>query len=252
MSNSSVSKLANVIIPVADQDRAVEFYIEKLGLEKRVELPCGPDFRWIEVAPAEADTAIALCPPGPGVTPGGKQTGISLQTDDVDAYHAELKARGVDVDAEVGRFGDASRRRFGSATTKATSCRSSRVNDRCPPTRSPGSAIALADRYIATTPTPNGSGSEVGPIRTPKDCCGEMRKSSLWHAVTAPGTKQDFDRHGWTSPANRRMRVSEPCSQKVPRSRRRGGVEGFALSLAQETADEEHASVTSRARISVR
>jgi predicted enzyme related to lactoylglutathione lyase len=107
MNDSSISKLANVIIPVADQDRAVEFYIEKLGLEKRVELPFGPDFRWIEVAPAEADTAIALCPPGPGVTPGGKQTGISLQTDDVDAYHAELKARGVDVDAEVGRFGDA-------------------------------------------------------------------------------------------------------------------------------------------------
>ena len=40
------------------------------------------------------------------MTAGGKQTGISLQTDDADAYHAELKARGVDVDAEVGRFGE--------------------------------------------------------------------------------------------------------------------------------------------------
>jgi hypothetical protein len=34
-------------------------------------------------------------------------TGISLQTDDIDAYHAQLKDRGVDVDAEVSRFGDA-------------------------------------------------------------------------------------------------------------------------------------------------
>ena len=34
-------------------------------------------------------------------------TGISLQTGDIDAYHAQLKDRGVDVDAEVGRFGDA-------------------------------------------------------------------------------------------------------------------------------------------------
>ncbi len=105
--NASVSKVANVIIPVVDQDRAVEFYTKKLGLEKRVELPFGADFRWIEVAPPGADTSIALCPPGPGLSPGGKQTGISLQSDDVDAYHAELKARGVDVDAEVGRFGDA-------------------------------------------------------------------------------------------------------------------------------------------------
>jgi catechol 2,3-dioxygenase-like lactoylglutathione lyase family enzyme len=85
----------------------VKFYTEKLGLEKRVELSFGPDFRWIEVAPSGADTSIALCPPGPEVTPGGRQTGIALQVDDVDAYHAELKAREVDVDDEVGRFGDA-------------------------------------------------------------------------------------------------------------------------------------------------
>lgn len=104
--SATVSKLANVIIPVADQDRAVEFYTQKLGLEKRVELPFGPDFRWIEVAPSGADTSIALCPPGPDVTPGGKQTGISLQAENVGGYHAELKARGVDVDAEVARLGE--------------------------------------------------------------------------------------------------------------------------------------------------
>ena len=104
--STAVNKIANVIIPVADQDRAVEFYTRKLGLKKRLELSFGPRFRWIEVAPVDADTSIALCPPGPGVTAGGKQTGISLQTDDADAYHAELKARGVDVDAEVGRFGE--------------------------------------------------------------------------------------------------------------------------------------------------
>jgi hypothetical protein len=47
------------------------------------------------------------CPPGPNVTAGRKDTGISLQTDDIDAYHAQLKDRGVDVDAEVTRFSDA-------------------------------------------------------------------------------------------------------------------------------------------------
>ena len=105
--SARVSKVANVIVPVADQDRALEFYTEALGLEKRVDLPFGDGNRWIEVAPSDADTPIAICPPGPNVTAGGKDTGISLQTDDIDAYHAQLRDRGVDVDPEVSRFGDA-------------------------------------------------------------------------------------------------------------------------------------------------
>ena len=105
--STRVTKLANVIVPFDDQDRALQFYTEVLGLEKRADLPFGPGNRWIEVAPSGADTPIAICPPGPNVTPGGKDTGISLQTDDIDAYHAQLKTRGVDVDAEVSRFGDA-------------------------------------------------------------------------------------------------------------------------------------------------
>lgn len=103
--STSVSKLASVIIPVADQDRAVRFYTETLGLEQRADVPFGGG-RWIEVAPPGAETPIAICPPGPGVTPGGKDTGISLATDDADAYHALLKGRGADVDAEVSRFGE--------------------------------------------------------------------------------------------------------------------------------------------------
>jgi catechol 2,3-dioxygenase-like lactoylglutathione lyase family enzyme len=105
----SISKLANVIIPVADQDRALAFYTEALGLEKRVDvpLPFGDGNRWIEVAPPVAETSIAICPPGPNATADGRDTGITLQTDDIDAYHAQLKEAGVDVDTEVSRVGDA-------------------------------------------------------------------------------------------------------------------------------------------------
>ncbi|NMH97513.1 VOC family protein [Pseudonocardia acidicola] len=102
---AGVSKIANVIVLVEDVDRAIEFYTARLGLEKRSDVPFGGDYRWVEVAPAGADTVIALCPPGPDGQVGGRQTGISLQTDDIDAYHAQLKAGGVDVDAEVSRMG---------------------------------------------------------------------------------------------------------------------------------------------------
>ena len=44
-----VSKVANVIIPVADQDRALKFYTEALGLEMRVDMPFGDGNRWTEL-----------------------------------------------------------------------------------------------------------------------------------------------------------------------------------------------------------
>ena len=101
-----VNKLNTVVIPVADQERALEFYTQKLGFEKRSDLPFGNGYRWVEVAPGEAETTIALAPPPEGVPTGNRQTGIGLQTDDIDAFHADLKAAGVDVDAEVSRQGD--------------------------------------------------------------------------------------------------------------------------------------------------
>jgi catechol 2,3-dioxygenase-like lactoylglutathione lyase family enzyme len=101
-----VDKIATVIVPVSDQDRAIGFYTDTLGLEKRTDVPFGNGYRWVEVAPGEAETTIALAPPPEGTPTGNQQTGISLYTGDIDAYHAELKAKGVDVDPEVSRMGD--------------------------------------------------------------------------------------------------------------------------------------------------
>lgn len=101
-----IGQINTVVIPVADVDAAIAFYTEKLGLEKRVDLPFGGQYRWVEVGAPGAETSIALAPPPPGGSSGNRETGIALQTDDVDATHAELKSRGVDVDAEVSRMGD--------------------------------------------------------------------------------------------------------------------------------------------------
>jgi catechol 2,3-dioxygenase-like lactoylglutathione lyase family enzyme len=101
-----ISKIGTVVVPVSDQDRAIEFYVNTLGFEVRTDTPFGNGYRWVEVAPAGADTTIAIVPPPPGKPAGNVETGIALNTADVDADHADLKARGVDVDAEVGRMGD--------------------------------------------------------------------------------------------------------------------------------------------------
>ena len=101
-----VDKIATVVVPVSDQDRAIEFYVEALGFEKRIDVPFGNGYRWVEVAPGDAVTTISLAPPPEGAPTGKRETGICLHTDDIDAYHAELKANGVDVDPEVSRMGD--------------------------------------------------------------------------------------------------------------------------------------------------
>jgi catechol 2,3-dioxygenase-like lactoylglutathione lyase family enzyme len=101
-----ISKLGTVCVPVSDQERAIEFYVETLGFEKRADIPFGNGYRWVEVAPGDVETTIALAPPPEGRPTGNRETGIGLQTDEIDAFHAELKAAGVDVDAEVSRMGD--------------------------------------------------------------------------------------------------------------------------------------------------
>jgi catechol 2,3-dioxygenase-like lactoylglutathione lyase family enzyme len=101
---SRIGGINLVMVPSSDQDRSIEFY-EALGFEKRTDIPFGGDYRWVEVYPPSGTTGIALAPPREG-DPTGVQTGISLTTDDIDATHAELRSRGVDVDPEVSRMGD--------------------------------------------------------------------------------------------------------------------------------------------------
>ena len=103
---SRIARIGTVCIPVADQDKMIDFYVGTLGFEKRADVPFGGSYRWVEVAPEGGETTIALAPPPEGSPTGGMETGITLQVGDIDAQHAELKERGVDVDAEVSRMGD--------------------------------------------------------------------------------------------------------------------------------------------------
>jgi catechol 2,3-dioxygenase-like lactoylglutathione lyase family enzyme len=104
-SKLNLTQVGRVCVTVADTDRAIDFYVDKLGFEKVVDAPMGDAGRWVEVAVAGTPTTIALAPPPPDQTAGGSQTGICIDTSDVDADHAALKAAGADVDDEVTRWG---------------------------------------------------------------------------------------------------------------------------------------------------
>lgn len=103
-SGINVAQVATVMVPVADQDKAIDFYVEKLGFEKRADVPFGDGNRWVEVAPVGAATTVALVQPMEGQETG-IESRIAFETTDIEADHATLRERGVEVDAEVMRMG---------------------------------------------------------------------------------------------------------------------------------------------------
>lgn len=94
---SGIRDLRTVGIPVVDQEQALTFYLETLGFEKRLDVPMGGGARWIEVAPPDAATTVALIRAHEDL-PAGVETGIRLTTPDAEAIHASLLAHGVDAD----------------------------------------------------------------------------------------------------------------------------------------------------------
>jgi catechol 2,3-dioxygenase-like lactoylglutathione lyase family enzyme len=98
-----IKDVGRVAVPVTDQDRAIQFYTEKLGFSVAADLDAG-GYRWVEVAPPGGGTTLAIVPPREG-DPTGIDTNVILTTDDIDEAHGELRSRGVDTDDEVSRMG---------------------------------------------------------------------------------------------------------------------------------------------------
>ena len=95
-------KLELVAIPVTDVDRAKAFYVDKVGFNADHDHTVSDELRFVQLTPPGSACSIAL---GTGVTdaaPGSVQ-GMQLVVDDINAAHAELSARGVEV-SEIQEF----------------------------------------------------------------------------------------------------------------------------------------------------
>jgi uncharacterized glyoxalase superfamily protein PhnB len=91
-----ITHVGNVTVCVRDQQKALEFYTQKLGFEVRRNEPMGPNARWIEVAPKGAQSTLVLFTP-PGLENRiGTFAGIVLGTDNPEATYRELSGRGVE------------------------------------------------------------------------------------------------------------------------------------------------------------
>ena len=84
-----------ISIPVADQQRALEFYTRKLGFQVTTDQPMGPGQRWIELG-LNGGSGVVLFTPPEHQERIGTFSGISFLCDDVETTHKELAQRGVE------------------------------------------------------------------------------------------------------------------------------------------------------------
>lgn len=95
---AEVSGVVTVGIPVADQDRALDFYVGVLGLVTHLDIATPGGGRWLTVGPPHAGgTTLALVKAHDGV-PAGVETGIRLATPDAERARARLVEAGASVD----------------------------------------------------------------------------------------------------------------------------------------------------------
>ena len=92
-----------VSIPVADQNRALAFYTEKLGFRIVTDQPFSETQRWIELRIPGAETGVVLFQFGDRFKPGGDMN-FSFWTDDVAGTFRELKDKGVQFTMEPTTF----------------------------------------------------------------------------------------------------------------------------------------------------
>ena len=106
-----ITKLSHATLFVLDQDKALDFYVNKLGFQKKMDMPMGPGMRWLTVGPATQDLEIVLMPVVPGMidkTVGQVKTLLNkgvmgagvFETDNCRATYEDLKAKGVEFKSE--------------------------------------------------------------------------------------------------------------------------------------------------------
>ena len=94
------TEVKSVTLPVADQDRALRFYVDVLGFELRMDIEVWPGARLVEVVPPGSNVGLVLLPPDSPIP-----LAVRMGTSNADTAHAQLREAGVALhNAEVVRM----------------------------------------------------------------------------------------------------------------------------------------------------
>jgi uncharacterized glyoxalase superfamily protein PhnB len=112
-----IDSIGGAVVIVSDQQKAIEFYTQKLGFELKSDIPFGTGsgsstegLRWVEVAPKASQSSISLMVPNPMMMSNGveieaikksigAETGIWFYSKNMQLTYEELKGKGVDITA---------------------------------------------------------------------------------------------------------------------------------------------------------
>jgi len=92
-----IGQVATIVVPVADQDAALTFYTEILGMQKVSDFAYPTGERWLEVSPGKGSSKLCLVASRPE-RPSGVETGVVLSSADVLADLAAFRAQELNVD----------------------------------------------------------------------------------------------------------------------------------------------------------
>jgi catechol 2,3-dioxygenase-like lactoylglutathione lyase family enzyme len=98
-SETHIGQVSTIVVPVTDQDAALTFYVEVLGMQKVNDFTYATGERWLEVSPAKGSSNLCLVASRPE-RPAGIETGVVFVSADVLADLAALRGQGLDVDEE--------------------------------------------------------------------------------------------------------------------------------------------------------
>jgi predicted enzyme related to lactoylglutathione lyase len=90
-------RLELVNVPVSDVDRAKAFYVEQAGFNADHDHQVTDDMRFVQLTPPGSACSISIGSGLGNTAAPGSVRGMQLVVDDIEAAHAELAGRGVDV-----------------------------------------------------------------------------------------------------------------------------------------------------------
>jgi lactoylglutathione lyase len=92
-----IGPIKTVTVYVNDQQKALEFYTQKLGFEVRRSLPMGPNGQWVEVSPSGAQTCLVLYPKSMMPNATTPMLGVVFHCSDVESTCRHLESLGVHI-----------------------------------------------------------------------------------------------------------------------------------------------------------
>ena len=102
-----LEKVFYTSVLVSDQDQALDFYTNVLGMEKRNENPTPDGPRFLTVGVEGDDFMLVLWPGTPGQAEpamGRPPASITIETDDIQKTYEDLRAKGVEFVSDLLEF----------------------------------------------------------------------------------------------------------------------------------------------------